>query len=311
MGTSDFAQAILDGLISAQYNVVAVYTQPDKKVGRDQEVRKSSVKLLAEEKKIPVLQPERFDEKTINELREIKPDLVVVAAYGKILPKETLDIPGFKCLNVHASLLPKFRGPSPIQNAILHGEKETGITIMLMDEGIDTGKIISQKKIGINKNDTSEDLFESLAALGKQLLLDTIPSWIEGKIKPKAQNNDEATLCQLIERQDGKINWTDDAQSIYDRYRALYPWPGVYTFWKKNAGSSHSLRLKISKMSLEEKGSMKDGHVGQVIKEGEKIGVLTDSGIIVLEEIQLEGKSKTDIRQFINGYPDFLGSILI
>lgn len=308
MGTSSLSEKILTDLIAEGYNIIAVYTKPDKKTGREQEITESPVKKIATEHKLTVIQPEKFNVEAISELKKLKPDLILVAAYGKILPKEVLEIPGFGCLNVHTSLLPKFRGPSPIQNALLCGEKETGTTIMLMDEGIDTGKIIAQAKITIKDDDTNESLTEKLAIFSSELLLKTLPAWIERKIEATDQDNSLATLCQLIEREDGRIFWEEEAENIYNKYRALYPWPGVFTFWKNN---DSMFRLKLISISLQRLNSEQTYPAGQVFQLGEKIGVQTLSGIIFLEQIQLEGKKTTSITEFINGYPDFVGSILI
>jgi methionyl-tRNA formyltransferase len=248
-----------------------------------------------------------FDEKAIAELKNMKPDLIIVAAYGKILPEAVLSIPGFGAINAHGSILPKFRGPSPVQNAILEGEKETGATIMLMDQGIDTGDVLSQKKIGISPDETFLELMEKIAQLSAELLLETIPRWIERKIEPQKQDDKEATLCQLIERSDGKIFWTDDAEAIYNRYRAFLPWPGVFAFWQQN---DHCLRLKLNKISVLKNNPEASHHIGEVFQIGDKIGVQTTKGVVILEEIQLEGKNNLRIEEFINGNPKFIGSVL-
>ncbi len=307
MGTSSFADTILKALLSAQYNIISVYTQADKKVGREQKLKKSAVKITAENNKIPVFSPAKFEEGEIKELAGQKPDLIVVAAYGKILPKTVLDLPGFGAINTHASLLPDYRGPSPIQNAILDGEKETGVTIMLMDEGIDTGAILSQKKTKIAPHETSIELTKRLADLSSELLLETIPLWVKRKIEPKPQDNSKATLCQLIERSDGKILWVNDATAIYDQYRAFFSWPGVFTFWERD---NFNTRVKLNKIALAEKDSPEKYRVGEVFKMGDNIAVQSGSGIIFLEEIQPEGKNNMKVSDFINGNPGFIGSIL-
>jgi methionyl-tRNA formyltransferase len=308
MGTSDFASTILEGLLDAQYNIVGVYTQPDRRAGREQELKKTAVKQIAEKAGIAVFQPEKLDQNAANQFKYLKPDLAVVVAYGNILPKGMLEVPGFGTLNVHASLLPKFRGSSPIQNAILQGEKETGITIMLMDAGIDTGAIITQDMVPIGEEETYLELSKRLSKIGRDLLLSTLPLLVEGKIVPKNQDSQKVTLCQLIEREDGKINWTDEASSIYSQYRALTPWPGLYTFWKRDRAN---LRLKVNKIHYLKNNSETPRHLGEEFEIGDKIGVQTVSGIILLEEIQLEGKNNVKAEEFKNGYPDFLGSILI
>jgi len=307
MGTSELAQAVLKALLDEKYNVVGVFTKPDKKVGRKQETTETPVKLFAQEQSIPVFQPAKFNEDAIDELKKLKPDMIIVAAYGKILPKKVLDMPGFGCINVHVSLLPKYRGPSPVQNVLLCGEKETGTTIMLMDEGIDTGNMLSQEKIAIEDSDTADILSEKLADLSAKLLVKTLPPWVDRKIEPQIQDHTQATLCQLIEREDGHIFWEEEAETIFNKYRALYPWPGIFTFWRNGANLG---RLKLLKISLQRLNPQIKVPVGRVFEVGDKIGVQTFEGVIFLEEIQLEGKKAVSISEFANGYPSFVGSIL-
>ena len=307
MGTSSFADTILTALIAEKYNLISVYTQADKKVGREQRLQKTAVKITAENSKIPVFSPARFGEEEVRELKDQKPDLLIVVAYGKILPKSVLDLPGFGAINIHASLLPHYRGPSPIQNALLNSEKETGITIMLMDSGIDTGEILSQEKIEINPAETNVELSQKLARLSIPLLLKTVTLWIERKITPKEQDNKLASLCQLIERNDGKIIWINDAQSIFSQYRAFYGWPGIFTYWQKG---DTNIRLKINKLSLGSTTSLSEHALGEVFQSGEKTVVQTGAGTVILEEVQLEGKNNLKIKDFINGNPTFIGSIL-
>jgi methionyl-tRNA formyltransferase len=308
MGTSDLSEKILEALLINEYNLVGVFTKVDKKTGRKQELTSPKVKLLAEKHSLPIFQPATFkDPEAIKQLRDLKPDLLVVAAYGKILPKAVLEIPGFGCLNVHVSLLPKYRGPSPIQNALLSGETETGTSIMLMDEGVDTGDILAQRKLAIRPTDTTASLMLKLAEQGAELLLETLPGWIERKIKPTKQDHFHASLCQLIEREDGHILWVKEAQSIYNRYRALTPWPGIFTYWKNEAST---VRLKLISIELQKENPQQARPCGEVFEIGSDIGVQTVKGVILLKELQQEGKKTTDIRSFINGHPKFIGSIL-
>jgi methionyl-tRNA formyltransferase len=308
MGTSDFAGSILSSLVSQKYNIVSVYTQKGKKIGRKQEIIGSSVKAASEKFNLPVYEPEALDEETIGQIKIQNPDMIIVASYGKILPKKILEIPRLGALNIHPSLLPKFRGPSPIQNALLLGEKETGTTIMLMDEGVDTGDILAQKNIEIDPDVVYPELLKKLAELSFLLLLETIPLWISGKITPRKQDNAKAIFCQLIERQDGKIIWADEAEAIYNRWRAFFLWPGIFSYWERGGVN---LRIKLNKINLM-KGQPEDPslHVGKVFKSGDIVAVYANSGSIILEEIQLEGKNNMEIKKFINGYPDFIGSSL-
>ncbi len=307
MGTPLFAETVLRSLVDSEYAVVSVYTQPDRPSGRSQEIIQSPVKILADTCHIPVEQPDRFDAAAQETLRALKPDVIVVAAYGKILPKDVLDIPPFGCVNVHASLLPRWRGASPIQNALLAGDTETGVTIMKMDAGMDTGPILKQVRVLIDPSDTTATLLPKLAIAGSELLLPTLREWLKKTLEPAPQSADGVTLCQLIEREDGKIFWSYEAEMIYNRYRALSPWPGIFSFWRKNASL---LRIKFRKISLQRQSPEARHELGQVFEIGDLIGVATARGTILLEEVQLEGKSCVPIKDFVRGYPDFVGAIL-
>ena len=257
---------------------------------------------------ITVFEPNKFDESTVNKLAELNPDVVIVAAYGKILPENVLKIPPHGTINVHASLLPKYRGASPIQNVLLNGEEKTGITIMLLDKGVDTGEIISQAEIDIDPNDTAENLTEKLATLGSELLIKTLPSYMDGKIELKKQDDSLATLCRLIKREDGLIDWNDTAENIYNKFRAFQPWPGIYTFWENNNSPK---RIKLVKINLETCPPLAGKYqIGEIFKSEDKIAVQTGAGLIILEELQMEGKTSVSTKNFLNGYQNFIKSIL-
>lgn len=307
IGTSSYAKEILEVLIKEQFNIVAVFTRRDAPKGRKQEIARSPVGELAEANNIPLYQPEKLDQESIIEIKKLKPDIIITASYGKLLPKEILKIPGFGCLNIHASLLPKYRGPSPIQNALLYGEKETGVSIILMNDGFDTGDIIAIEKIDINPEDNAEILTAKLAKLGADLSIKTILPWVERKIEPIKQDDGQASICQLIDREDGKIIWEEEAEKIHNKFRALYPWPGIFSFWNNNGVLN---RLKFIKIFLEKKDPEMPHRPGEVFQLGEKIGVQTLKGVIIIEELQIEGKDPVLIKDFINGYPNFIGSIL-
>jgi methionyl-tRNA formyltransferase len=308
MGTSAYAAAILESLVDNGYNIISVYTQPNKKDGNEKKNQKSPVRLMSEKKQLKIFAPEKFNEEVVGQLKSQEPDMIIVAAYGKILPKSILDFPEFGSLNIHASLLPEWRGPSPVQNSILKGARKTGVSIMLMNEGIDTGNILAQEKIGIDPDILYPDFLEKIALLSKELLLKTIPFWIEKKITPQKQDDSRATRCQLIKRQNGKIIWTEEAVSIYNRYRAFYPWPGIFTFWEKGG---HKSRIKLQKVSLAQNYARHLGEKpGEVFSLDGKIAVQAGNGAIILDEVQLEGKIKTGISDFIHGYPQFMGSVL-
>ena len=307
MGTSTFADIVLNSLLDEKYNLAGIYTQPDKKSGRNGDLKKSPVKITAEKNGLDIFQPEKWDAAPVSELKNLKPDLIIVVAYGKILPGEILKMPRFGCLNIHASLLPKFRGASPIHNTLLSGESKTGTTIMLMNEGVDTGDILAQEKISIHPDELFPELSGKLASVSASLLVETLPKWVAGEIEPKKQNDLEASACQVIEKDQGYVLWSDDARSIYDQYRAFYTWPGVFSFWEKNGPR---LRIKLNKISWQKSGSEKERHLGEVFEIDGKVAVQTASNLVILEEVQMEGKKNSSIGDFINGHPDFIGSIL-
>ena len=300
-GTFEFGKIVLEKLIEKELKPCLVITPPDKPVGRKRIISPPPVKTLALQYNIPVLQ----DEKIVNLLPEIKeksPDLGIVADFGKIIPKEILEIPKYGILNLHPSLLPKYRGPSPIQSAIIEGEKKTGISIILMDEKIDHGPILATKEVNLPKNIDFQNLREILAKTGAETLIKVIPQWINGKIKPKKQNHSKATFTKIIKREDGKINWTESAEKIERKLRALSPWPGVFTFW-------NGKRLKILK-AQSAKAPIKKKKPGTVFLFKDKVGVFCKKGVLILKEVQLEGKKPTDIMSFIRGYRNFVGSEL-
>ena len=302
MGTPEFSEEILTSLLDANYNIVAVFTQADKKVGRKQTLEKSPVKLVAEKNDLPVFTPKKLDEVAAAEIENLKADLIILVAYGKILPQTVLNTPKLGAINIHPSLLPKFRGPSPIQNALLAGEKITGTTIMLMDAGIDTGDILRQKEIEITSDETYAELAQKLAKFSAQLLLETLSDFLAGKVVPQKQEDAQVSYCQLIKKTDGQIDWHDCAETIYNKYRAFFNWPGIFTLWNDK-------RLKLNKINFISDNS--NSHKpGEVFKIDDIIYVQANQGWIKLLEIQLEGKPNTKTVDFINGHPDFIGSIL-
>lgn len=309
MGTPEFAATALNALISESYHIVGVVTQPDRKVGRKQVLTASPVKLLAEQRAIPIFQPERLHAEAVATLASWKPDIIVVAAYGRILPKAVLTLPGFGCINIHASLLPRWRGASPVANALMAGDTKTGVTLMELNEGLDTGGIIAQEAVAIDPHECAPALLSRLATAGAQLLVKTLPLWISRQVTAVPQTNDGVTLCQLIDREDGHIFWNETAEVIYNRYRGLTPWPGVFTFWKRD--TEGALRLKLLELSLQKTALLTSHPSGTVIEAGEKVGICTGSGVIFPLRLQLEGKEAVSIQEFISGYPDFIGSVLL
>ena len=304
MGTPQFAVTILECLLQSSYQVVAVYTQPDRAAGRGRPVVFPQVKRMALERGIPVIQRETFrSREVVKELASLQPELIVVAAFGSILPPEVLSLPKFGCLNVHASLLPRHRGPSPVANTILCGDELTGVTIMLMDTGLDTGPILAQEKVGISFMDTAGSLSAKLADVGVGLLLQTLPRWLEGKIKPQAQAEAQATYSKLITSEDAEIDWNLSALELWRMVRAYNPWPSCYTWCQGK-------RFRIHKaIPLGDGGN---GEIGKVIALAEQpgVGVVTKQGILGLCQIQLEGKRAMSVTDFVRGKRDFIGCIL-
>lgn len=308
MGTPTLAQAILSSLIESKYHIVGVVTRPDRPVGRTHTLTPSPVKALAESAALPLIQPERLDPKALEQIKAWKPDLVIVAAYGRILPQSLIDIPGFGCINVHLSLLPRWRGASPIQNALIAGDTETGVTLMLLDQGLDTGAILAQQSTPIDPHERADTLATRLTTLSQQLLRDTLPLWVKRKINSHPQPTEGVTLCQLVEREDGRVFWDTSAMEIYNRYRGLHPWPGLFTFWKR--GADDLLRIKLATIEYQKINPVTKQPVGAVFELGEDIGVQTADGVIILKALQLEGKSVLPIQDFLQGNPHFVGSQL-
>ncbi|HTB86121.1 MAG TPA: methionyl-tRNA formyltransferase [Candidatus Sulfotelmatobacter sp.] len=299
MGTAELSRASLEKLCAGKnFSVAAVVTQPDKPKGRELKLTSSPVKILAGNFELPVLQPLKArDEKFISELRALKPDLLVVVAYGQILPQSILDVPKYGCINVHTSLLPKYRGAAPIQRAIADGETETGVTIMKMDAGLDTGPILSTRRTPISPADDSQILHDRLAQLGAELLVETIPDFVAGKILPQPQPSQGASYAAKIKKEDGQINWNDPAERIYNRLRAFTPWPGVFSFLQTD---DKPQLLKVWKAGV----TGQSGGAGEILsadKNGIVVGCGKDSLRIL--ELQREGGKRLPAQEFLAGFP--------
>lgn len=300
MGTPEFAVPCLNALIKAdfKFNIKAVYTQPDKPVGRKQILTAPPVKQLALEHNIDVFQPSkvRKNSEVLEHLKSLDLDLIVVVAYGKILPQEILDIPKYGCINVHASLLEKYRGAAPIQWSIANGEKETGVTTMLMDAGMDTGDILLKKSIEIKTDDTTITLSHKLSDLGADLLIETIPQLINKSIIPIKQDNSKATMAPIINKIDGEINWYKSAEEIYNLLRAFTPWPGIYTIYNDSS-------LKINECNVIAGSSSLNYRAGQVV-ELTKTGfiVATGNGLLNITKVQPSGSKEMSAGDFVRGY---------
>lgn len=307
MGTPEFAVPSLEALISNAYEVVAVYTQPDKEAGRGRHMASSPVKELALSRGLEVVQPETLKDRSVVEnIAGLKPDLIVVAAYGRIIPAELLNLPEFGCINVHPSLLPLYRGSSPIAAAILQGDEVTGVTIMLMDKGMDTGPILTQKTVAISGEDTAGSLTARLAQVGAQLLVATLPQWLGGKITSQTQDESRASYTKVISKEDGQMDWHVTALELWRRVRAFDPWPGCYTWWQGK-------RLKISEAIPLPGGKLEEEGMVIALPQGAKaaVGVETRDGILGLIRVQLEGKRAISAGEFMRGQRDFAGSRLL
>ena len=303
MGSPSPAIYPLEALAGSGHQVVGVYTQPDKLAGRGRRPEQSPVKRAAIKLGLTVLQPEslRRDD-TQEQLASLEPDVIVVAAYGKLLPPQVLNLPSLGCLNLHPSLLPKYRGPSPVASALLDGATATGVTIILLDEGMDTGPILSQKEMSVDQDSTTETLTTRLFQEGSILLMEILPHWERGGIVPQPQDNSRASVTRRLSKEDGEIDWRLSAEDIWRRSKAYYPWPGTYTYWKGK-------RLKIGEGSPAEDGAA--GEAGTVVILPTKgLAVLTGGGPFLVNRLQLEGRKAVKSEEFLKGYPDVVGSCL-
>ena len=303
MGTPEFAVPSLEKMIGSQ-EVIGVVTQPDKGVGRGRKQRPSPVKVAAQKAGIPVYQPKSLrSTESAAPLVSWAPDLIVVAAFGQILRPHILELPANGSLNVHASLLPRWRGASPIQHAILGGDTETGISLMKMDEGLDTGPVYAQEAITIYPSDTAETLHDRLAILGAESLMRNLPDILSGNLKPVAQDNSSATYAPMINKQDGQINWANTSRQIERHIRAMTPWPSAFTYWCGQL-------LKIWPIEAIEREHLPIGKAGEVLDYQGGAAVLTESGGVRLNYVQAAGKRRTSISEFLRGRSDFIGSQL-
>lgn len=315
LGTPEFAVPILEKLINSGYKPAAVFCAPDKPVGRKQVLTPPPVKVVAQKYDIPVYQPENKDE-LAKQLSALKPDLVISAAFGLILPKAALDAPRFGCLNVHPSLLPKYRGASPIQAAILNGDEKTGVTIYKMDEQIDHGAIISQQSYSLSgvegsKKYTTPKLSEELSGLGADLLIETLPNWLAGKIAPTPQDDSQASFTKTLKKEDGHINWQKSAKEIEQQIRAYTPWPGSHTFYSssKAEGRVEKLKLRILDAGATEKNYGREPGKIYLTDDGD-LAIQTGSNVLIVKKLQLEGGKAMTEKDFLQGHKDIIGKIL-
>jgi len=299
MGTPDFAVPGLKALYNdSRFEVVSVVTQKDKPVGRKQELLPTPVKKVALEFNLPVLQPTRL-KNIADELKTLEPDFIVVIAYGQILNEEVLNIPKVACVNVHASLLPKYRGSACLQAPILNGDRETGITIMLMDKGLDTGDILHQEKLNLDGTETLEIVHDKLTELGASVLGDTLIDFAEGKIIPQKQDESLTSYVKIIDKKDGQIDWNSEAESIERKIRAFTPWPGTFTYL-----DGKLVKIIKAKVAINEDAELS---VGQIFSENKDLLVKCGQNALLILELQLEGKKATDSQSFLAGHSNTVG----
>lgn len=315
MGTPDFAVGALEAIVRAGHQVSAAVTQPDKPKGRGKEMQMTPVKQCALKHEIPVFQPVRIREpEAVEILRGYEADIFVVAAFGQILPEEILAMPKYGCINIHASLLPKYRGASPIQWAILNGEKETGITIMQMDKGLDTGDMLFQCAVPIDRKETGESLHDKLCAAGARLIAEALPKIEKGEAEPEKQKEEDATYVTILKKSLGHIDWSKDAVLIDRLVRGLNPWPSAYTYyhgktmkvWEcEPVDEKGNFLYEAIDCSVDcEKGKENGENAGRIEKvERDAFYVRTGNGLLKVLQVQLEGKKRMQVKDFLLGYP--------
>lgn len=303
MGTPEFSVTPLEALIKSDFiEVIAVVTNQDKPVGRDQVMTPPPTKALAQKYSIPVLQPDKIRKpEWVEKIKELNPELIIVAAFGQIIPRTILDIPKYSALNIHGSLLPKLRGASPIQFAILEGHKKTGITIMIMDELMDHGPILSQAEIEIDPKETSETLYKKMSLLGSDLLMKTLPQWLDGSLNPQEQNHDELTLTKILKKENGKIIWSETAEKIERQIRAFNPWPQTFCFFKDQANQEKRLKI-LDADAIKKEIPLNNIYGTLILDEDKNILAQTGDGYLKLNKVQPEGKTPMNAQEFINGY---------
>jgi methionyl-tRNA formyltransferase len=297
MGTSEFAVPTLEALVSSEHNLSGVVTQPDRESGRGQKLMPSAVKKVALEHELSIYQPERVrDAAFVQILNQLDPEAIVIAAYGQILPKRVLDIPPYGCINIHPSLLPRYRGAAPIQRAIINGERTTGVTIMLMDEGEDTGDIILQKEVEIFADDTAITLHDKLSQIAADLLLEALAMAKNGPLPHYPQNESEATYAPKLTKEDGLIDWSKSAIQIRNLVRGTLPWPGAYTYFGEGK------LLKILSCEFIDIPMVEVPPGTTYITDEKEVAVKTGEGAILLKTVQPANKQQMNTKDFINGY---------
>lgn len=308
MGTPSFVVPVLEGLVAAEdVQLVGVFSPPDRPRGRSRSPEMTPVKTRALDLGLNVYQPDSLRSQQVQrELAELRPDVIVVAAYGKFLPPAVLETPSHNCLNLHPSLLPKYRGPSPVVKAIEQGDTETGVTLMLLDQGMDTGDIIAQRGYQLSQLETAEELTVGLFQLGGALLLENLAPWVNGQLDAHPQDEEFATVTRKLERIDGLADWEVAAPALERRARAYAPWPGLFTHWQ--GGVMKLLEVAVS--PLPGGAESLPGKVVALPAADSPIGVVTAEGVLGLKTIQLEGRRAQPAAEFLRGHPEFVGSQL-
>lgn len=298
MGTASFSKHVLEKLLENSFNIIGVVSQPDRYVGRKKILTMPEVKEVAIKNNIPVFQPQKIRQE-YQEIIDLKPDLIITAAYGQIVPEVILNIPKLGCINVHASLLPKYRGGAPVHYAIINGEKVTGITIMYMAKKMDAGNIISQLEVNIGEEETTGELYERLSIVGAELLIETLPSIIEGTNASIKQDENLVTYAPTISHEQEKLDFNKSALQIYNQVRGMNPWPGAYTTYQDKVVKIWAGMIHNCKNAMKHHAHQENGTIVKIFKDA--IGVKTGEGIYLITELQIAGKKRMLVKDYLNG----------
>ena len=299
MGTASFSLAVLKMLIEEDYNIVGVVTQPDRYVGRKKVLTMPDVKVEALKYDIPVIQPARIKE-DYQAVADLKPDLIITAAYGQIVPRAVLDIPRLGCINVHASLLPLYRGGAPVHQAIIDGQEKTGVTIMYMVKKMDAGDMIAQKETPILEEDTVGILYDRLSDLGAELLKETLPDILKGTNQRIPQDENLVTYAPTLSREDERLDWNMSARQVYNKVRGTNPWPGSYTTYQGKTVKIWAGQVHQCENAMKHHAHQDNGTIVKIFKDA--IGVKVNDGVYLITELQLEGKKRMSVKDYLNGH---------
>lgn len=303
MGTAGFSRHVLEKLLENNFNIIGVVTQPDRYVGRKKILTMPEVKEVAIEHAIPVFQPQRIKQ-DYQEIIDIQPDLIITAAYGQIIPEALLNAPKLGCINVHASLLPKYRGGAPVHYAIINGEKVTGVTIMYMAKKMDAGNIISQAEVSISAQETTGELYDRLSVVGAELLIETLPSIIEGSNASIKQDEQLVTYAPTIAHEQEKLDFNKSAFQVYNQVRGMNPWPGAYTLYQDKVIKIWAGKIHECENAKKHHSHQENGTIVKIFKDA--IGIKTGDGIYLVTELQIAGKKRMLVRDYINGNNIFI-----